>query len=1118
MKNTFLNDSSRSSFTSFSYSLFILFTFSLNSYNSTWAQSSKKKIAKPSKQENKISQKEDKIVNKEKNELQKEENISNKEDVEFRKKLTLMSEKTDKSIKLIREQIVQNQSAPFLADLYLQLADLLSQKSNILYYQQMEKEKGSDLKLTSASKANPIVITQKEAITIYQQILKEFPNFEKRDKVLYRLALSQKSIDETPAFIATSEKLINDFPSNKETMQVRLLLGQHYFDQHDFKQSLSVLNPVKSSKFPYERNAARYRTGLIMMSEEKFKEALDYFEKVSTDDELKEEDNPIEVSLQTRATKSSIKREALIDSVRAYTEVYKKDADPVAFYSRIAPTEALFQEVIEKLAYRYIFLKKESHAMKLLRVLSERVADPQKIVNIYQEVLLMIPMMDRIEVPFQEMQFVLSKYNTWLNYFEIPQKTKEESHKFFETQLREMGTKSHDLGKSEFSKARKDLLFERARNFYHLYLGFFEKSPDSVKIATNLADVYYYQQKYLESGDYYLRVFLGEFGPPTNKEQLIQNAILCFQKKAPNDYYELTRMKGLLVKALQSYMIFKPKEKKNPKTNFVLAKTYFEQGLYNKALNDLHKFVSTYPNSKTEVEASVDLILDYFNTRSDFNGLVTWSQKLLAIQQLPKDLKTRLQGVKSKALLKKLDEEVKSKKGFDPFSQGKIYFETALSMQDESLRSAALEQALARSKSEKDINTFLKTAKVIALKEKQPQKRATILLAMADETLNIGRYYQTFDLWLEGYNSNSFNAETKKQIFEKMVRLSIMLKDWSKLHSFMSAKSWTHISGTLKQSVAQQISEHAESPQKPFNSLLEDIPYSSLSENELLPFYKGQFKLSAKIQNQILHSSQTKCKEQKSDPLCKWLHAKSIHNLSESFKKMVAKSPPKIQSVEPIALKFNGLLKNFKILEESGDPVLDIFSSLNLGNTYLSFSQFLHKTASMNKEVAGVLEAKASESMIEGKKELTRCEKIINMTGLISPINKYCKEGKAPSHEQALSWRKILHITSHKSDPHSKEIDELQRKLFVDHSKPESFLDLGYLYLQKKYFNHAVALGTYGMSTFSQDKDDFAAILGCALSEMGLLNEAYFHLKGASDFKNIKTTCINNIKALALRL
>ncbi|MGZ3797142.1 MAG: hypothetical protein ACXVB1_12285, partial [Pseudobdellovibrionaceae bacterium] len=203
---------------------------------------------------------------------------------EFQRKLGSMYEKTEKSIKLLREQIIQNQSAPFLADLYLQLADLLSERSNVLYYQQMEREKAANLKLDTKQKLNPIVSSLQEAIEIYKQILKEFPKFAKKDKILYRLAIAQKSIDEGAAFVATSEKLLKEFPQTKESMQVRLLLGQFFFDQQDFKESANALLPASNCEFPYERNAARYRLGLIKMNEEKFAEALGYFEKIATDE------------------------------------------------------------------------------------------------------------------------------------------------------------------------------------------------------------------------------------------------------------------------------------------------------------------------------------------------------------------------------------------------------------------------------------------------------------------------------------------------------------------------------------------------------------------------------------------------------------------------------------------------------------------------------------------------------------------------------------------------------------------------------------------------------------------------------------------------------------------
>ena len=203
-----------------------------------------------------------------------DETKMNKADAEFRKKLASMLDKTEKSLKIIREQIVQNQSAPFLADLYMQLGDLLTEKSTVLYYLQMQGDNRTENKIAATQKFSPVVVTAQEAITIYEQILKEFPKFDKRDKILYRLAVSQKSIDESAAFVKTAEQLIKDYPNTKETIQVRLLLGQHYFDMQALEDSLTQLNIVKATTYPYERNAAKYRIGLIDILKEKHADAL----------------------------------------------------------------------------------------------------------------------------------------------------------------------------------------------------------------------------------------------------------------------------------------------------------------------------------------------------------------------------------------------------------------------------------------------------------------------------------------------------------------------------------------------------------------------------------------------------------------------------------------------------------------------------------------------------------------------------------------------------------------------------------------------------------------------------------------------------------------------------
>jgi hypothetical protein len=1035
------------------------------------------------------------------------------EDPRFREKLGIMLTRAEKSVKLLREQILQNQSAPFLANLYMQLGDLLTQKSSVLYYLQMEHDKNTDLKVQATKKFSPVIIAQKEAIAVYQQILKEFPKFDKLDKVMYRLAVGFKSIDEGPAFEDIAEKLIKAYPDTREATQVKLLLGQHLFDQQDFSKSRTTLEGLRNSSYPFERNAAKYRLGLIALLENQHAVGLNYFEQVSTDAELKESDSPVEISLKTKAVKSNIKREALIDSVRAYTEVHKVNPDPVSYYSRIAPTEVLFQEAIEKLAYRYIFLKQYNHSIRLLRTLSERTADPQKVVNIYHEVLLLIPPADRVNIPIEEVRYVLEKFSDWIEHFTMSKDLQSRTRDFFETQVREMGTRSHDLAKNERDSKRKREFFDRAEQFYLLYLGFFEKGPKAVKIATNLADVFFNKSNYLESGSYYLRIFSGEFGAAqaTTKPVLLQNAILALQKPAEYAFYEQLRVKGLLVKSIKTYQGFDPKKKADSSLNFTLIKTIYEQGFYEESLANLLDFMKKFPKAR-EVDSAADLILFYFNTRGDFKGLAEWTQKMLAVNPGGPDLRKRLQDVRSKALLRRLDEQVKSQKDYDVFAQGKSYLQTALDSQDSGLRSEAFKQALARSKSEKDVETFIKTATLMARSEAHPQKRSDLMLSTADETLAITRFYETLRTWRGVSTDSKYSAQTRSRAFEKMVKLLLMLRDFPGLAELAKSPQMTSLSDSTKKTFAQEIGLLLESDANVPVSLLRHYIMNIPDEDAWAILFRAQYKIASTLRQTVLQKVASHCRGSMSTAACKWTMWPDLIAKINRFKAQAQQSPTQVQAVEPLATAMAGLLAHLKAYQGSGDPQLDIMVGLASAEVYTGFGAFLERTAKANPALAPILRQKSGESYRSANKARSDCKTIVVSAGLVSPTNSVCGEQGLPSLERALKWPRISANKTTSRDPTDAGIAEMQKKLFLDRKDWKLYFDLAESYLNKGYLHHAAATSLYGMANFQQNEEEFNAVLGCAVLRIGLVGESRFLLKKASDLNGLKSQCLSEIK------
>ena len=114
-----------------------------------------------------------------------------------------------------------------------------------------------------------------------------------------------------------------------------------------------------------------------------------------------------------------------------------------------------------------------------------------------------------------------------------------------------------------------------------------------------------------------------------------------------------------------------------------------------------------------------------------------------------------------------------------------------------------------------------------------------------------------------------------------------------------------------------------------------------------------------------------------------------------------------------------------------------------------------------------------------------------------------------------MTWSQVVADSGRGFDPKSPEIDELQKKIFADATKASYYLDLAGIYLKKKYFHQALAVAQYGSSTFSAAKDDFAVIQGCSLTNLGLYNEGQFFLKSASDYQNLKSGCMAQLKERA---
>ncbi len=1027
---------------------------------------------------------------------------------QFQIKLSSMLERINKSVEILRAQILNNQNAPFLPDLYLQLGNLLTKKANVLYYIQMERQ-GSEVPAEGGKqKFKAVTDASIEAIRVYQTIANDFKSYDKIPKVLYLLSVSYHSIGETAKFMAMSEKLTRTYPESTESLRVRLLLGKHYFDEEEYEDAEEALEPVTESNLVYERNRAKYYLGVLYLRLERYKSALMTFEEIILDEELDDEDSPRSVSLKTSKISSSLKREALIDSIKAFTHVFPDHKNPVQYYAQLAPTEILFQEVIEKLAFRQINLKKYQSAINLLRALSERTRDPEKVVNIYQEVLTMVPLHKRLDIKVDEISYVLEKFNIWFSYFKLTPEMKKTAYRFLEIQLREFGTKSHDMAK-KMKGSEKEIYLKRAAEFYRIYLGFFPNSENKVKVATNLADTYFLLKKFPESGSYYLRIAEDEFGKPKEKDQLLDNALLILQKDGEYSYYEQFWRRGLLISAIKKAFELNEMKKKDQKLNFILAKTYYEQALYDTALTSLYDYMRNYPAGEY-VEDAGELILSYFNEKGDYEKLNEWANKLLSLNLKDPKFTAKIDKIKMQAKVKSLDKTIRNTEGYDELQQGKSYYKFAQQSTDIEVKSVAMQQALQKSRDEKDVRTFFKVANSMASGEKDGKKLLAIYLSIANESIYLARYYTAIDALMKIVNG-SFEPNSKLDAFMESINIGIALKDFSLLKGYVFHPLWNRLAEKVKNRVVRTIADAIESPLKMDDQfariLLKD-------DRSLAALFKARYKFSPSIQSEIESRVSSLCKGENGNPTCLWSYLNQLDSTKVQFIAKLEKASVSPDEISTYGNEFFNIQQSYQRISNSEDIQLEMLIAIRNIELYGAFAMYLQKVANSNPEISGPLTAKVDESLRTRGQYVDFCSKIQDQSPEVVKTRKYCSlKSGVPSIDDVLKWPKQLrHVTPEKNDSENSDILAIQKSILGNGKNAENYLKMGEIYLEKKKFHHAAATAMYGMSFFNEQKDKFYAIIGCGALKLGLVSEAKYYLNQASDYEDLTSECLEELK------
>ncbi|HET7924168.1 MAG TPA: tetratricopeptide repeat protein, partial [Rhodanobacteraceae bacterium] len=122
----------------------------------------------------------------------------------------------------------------------------------------------------SAAQSGPL-----EAIKIYERLLAEYPNYERRDQVLYQMARAYDELGRTEEAIEVMQRLVGEFGYSRFSDEVQFRRGEYYFTRRKYREAENAYQTITSSGARSEfYELSLYKLGWSLYKQDVYDEAL----------------------------------------------------------------------------------------------------------------------------------------------------------------------------------------------------------------------------------------------------------------------------------------------------------------------------------------------------------------------------------------------------------------------------------------------------------------------------------------------------------------------------------------------------------------------------------------------------------------------------------------------------------------------------------------------------------------------------------------------------------------------------------------------------------------------------------------------------------------------------
>ncbi|HUQ51136.1 MAG TPA: tetratricopeptide repeat protein [Gammaproteobacteria bacterium] len=114
-----------------------------------------------------------------------------------------------------------------------------------------------------------------EAIKIYERLLTEYPNYERRDQVLYQMARAYDELGRTEEAMDVMQRLVGEFGYSRYSDEVQFRRGEYYFTRRRFREAEAAYEQIVATSARSDfYELALYKLGWSLYKQDFYEEAL----------------------------------------------------------------------------------------------------------------------------------------------------------------------------------------------------------------------------------------------------------------------------------------------------------------------------------------------------------------------------------------------------------------------------------------------------------------------------------------------------------------------------------------------------------------------------------------------------------------------------------------------------------------------------------------------------------------------------------------------------------------------------------------------------------------------------------------------------------------------------